>query len=52
MADELRTDVELLKRDMQLIAGLAEKFDVAIDKLSAVSVTVDKMLGVAIESGF
>ncbi|MEK9694610.1 MAG: hypothetical protein VW270_02540 [Candidatus Poseidoniales archaeon] len=46
MADELRTDVELLKRDMQLIAGLAEKFDVAIDKLSAVSVTVDKMLAV------
>jgi len=46
MADELRTDVELLKRDIQLIAGLAEKFDVAIDKLSAVSVTVDKMLAV------
>ena len=46
MADELRTDVELLKRDIQLIAGLAEKFDVAIDKLSAVSVTVDKTLAV------
>jgi len=46
MADELRTDVELLKRDIQLIAGLAEKFDVAIDKLSDVSVTVDKMLAV------
>lgn len=29
-----------------MIAGLAEKFDLAIDKLSAVSVTVDKMLAV------
>lgn len=46
MADEIRTDVEILKRDMEMIAGLAEKFDLAIDKLSAVSVTVDKMLAV------
>ena len=39
-------DVEILKRDMEMIASLAGKFDVAIDKLSAVSVTVDKMLAV------
>jgi hypothetical protein len=46
VADEIRTDVEILKRDMEMIAGLAGKFDLAIDKLSAVSVTVDKMLAV------
>ena len=46
MVDGIRTDVESLKRDMEMIASLAEKFDLAIDKLSAVSVTVDKMLAV------
>ena len=46
MVDGIRTDVESLKRDMEMIASLAGKFDVAIDKLSAVSVTVDKMLAV------
>ena len=46
MVDGIRTDVEILKRDMEMIASLAEKFDLAIDKLSAVSVTVDKMLAV------
>ena len=46
MVDGIRTDVEILKRDMEIIASLAEKFDLAIDKLSAVSVTVDKMLAV------
>ena len=46
MVDGIRTDVEILKRDMEMIASLAGKFDVAIDKLSAVSVTVDKMLAV------
>ena len=46
MVDGIRTDVEILKRDMEMIASLAEKVDLAIDKLSAVSVTVDKMLAV------
>ena len=46
MVDGIRTDVEILKRDMEMIASLAGKFDVAIDKLSAVSVTVDNMLAV------
>ena len=46
MVDGIRTDVEILKRDMEMIASLAGKLDVAIDKLSAVSVTVDKMLAV------
>ena len=41
-----KTDIELLKRDFDLLAGLAEKFDVAIDKLTDVSNSVDKMLAV------
>lgn len=43
---QVKTDVELLKRDMELLAGLAEKFDIAIDRLSEVSQSVDKMLAV------
>lgn len=43
---QVKTDVEILKRDMELLAGLAEKFDVAIDRLSDVSASVDKMLAV------
>lgn len=43
---QVKTDVELLKRDMELLAGLAEKFDVAIDRLTEVSQSVDKMLAV------
>jgi len=41
---QVKTDVEILKRDMELLAGLAEKFDLAIDRLSEVSQSVDKML--------
>lgn len=44
MPEQLQTDVELLKRDMELLAGLAEKFDTAIDRLTDVSHSVDKML--------
>ena len=43
---QVKTDVELLKRDMDLLAGLAEKFDIAIDRLTEVSQAVDKMLAV------
>ena len=43
---QVKTDVELLKRDMELLAGLAEKFDIAIDRLTEVSQSVDKMLAV------
>ena len=41
-----KTDVELLKRDMELVSALAEKFDIAIDRLTEVSTSVDKMLAV------
>ena len=41
-----RTEVELLKRDMELFGGLASKFDIAIDRLSEVSINIEKMLAV------
>ena len=43
---QVKTDVEILKRDMELVSALAEKFDVAIDRLTEVSTSVDKMLAV------
>lgn len=46
MAEEMKVEVELLKRDMELLGGLAEKFDVAIDRLTEVSQSVDKMLAI------
>ena len=44
---QVKTDVELLKRDMELVSALAEKFDIAIDRLTEVSTSVDKMLAVS-----
>jgi hypothetical protein len=43
---QVKTDVEILKRDMELVSAIAEKFDVAIDRLTEVSTSVDKMLAV------
>ena len=43
---QVKTDVELLKRDMELVSALAEKFEFAIDRLTEVSTSVDKMLAV------
>ena len=43
---QVKTDVEILKRDMELVSALAEKFDIAIDSLTEVSTSVDKMLAV------
>ena len=37
MPEEMKTEVELLKRDMELLGSLAEKFDIAIDRLTEVS---------------
>jgi hypothetical protein len=42
----IKTEVELLKRDFDLLSGLAEKFDIAIDRLTDVSTAIDKMLAV------
>jgi ElaB/YqjD/DUF883 family membrane-anchored ribosome-binding protein len=46
MPEEMKTEVELLKRDMELLGSLAEKFDIAIDRLTEVSRSVDKMLAI------
>lgn len=46
MPEQMNTEVELLKRDMELLGNLASKFDVAIDRLTDVSQSVDKMLAV------
>ena len=43
---QVKTDVEILKRDMELVSALAEKFDIAIDRLTEVTTSVDKMLAV------
>ena len=43
---QVKTDVEILKRDMELVSALAEKFDIAIDRLTEVSTSVDRMLAV------
>ena len=43
---QVKTDVEILKRDMELVSALAEKFDIAIDRLTELSTSVDKMLAV------
>tara|TARA_A100001011_G_scaffold310330_1_gene326932 strand:- start:46 stop:423 length:378 start_codon:yes stop_codon:yes gene_type:complete len=46
MPEQMNTEVELLKRDMELLGNLASKFDIAIDRLTDVSQSVDKMLAV------
>jgi hypothetical protein len=44
--DRIETDVELLKKETQLLNNISEKFDKAIDKLSIVSSTIERMLAV------
>jgi len=48
MADEqqIKTEVELLKRDFEQLSGITEKLDVAIDKLSSVASSLDRMIAV------
>ncbi len=46
MSENNRTEIEILKRDMELLANLAGKFDTAIDRLTTVSNSIDKMLGI------
>ena len=46
MSEDNRTEIEILKRDMELLANLAGKFDTAIDRLTTVSNSIDKMLGI------
>jgi len=48
MAEEqqIKTEVELLKRDFEQLASITEKLDVAIDKLSSVASSLDRMIAV------
>jgi ElaB/YqjD/DUF883 family membrane-anchored ribosome-binding protein len=46
MSEDNRTEIEILKRDMELLVNLAGKFDTAIDRLTTVSNSIDKMLGI------
>ena len=46
MIENNRTEIEVLKRDMELMASLASKFDTAIDRLTTVSNSIDKMLAI------
>ena len=40
----LKTDVELLKKDLHSLYRVVDKLDVTIDKLSEVTVSLDKMI--------
>jgi ElaB/YqjD/DUF883 family membrane-anchored ribosome-binding protein len=44
--EDTKTEIAILKRDLNLLTGLAEKFDIAIDRLTAVASSVDKMLAI------
>lgn len=45
-AKDVNTEVELLKRDFAQLTAVAEKLDVAIDKLSSVATSLDRMIAV------
>ena len=46
LENNLKTDVELLKKDVHSIAKLVDKLDVAIDKLTEVTNCLNKMIAV------
>ena len=48
MADEqqIKTEVELLKRDFEQLSTITGKLDIAIDKLSSVAGSLDRMIAV------
>ena len=48
MADDqqIKTEVELLKRDFEQLSAITDKLDVAIDKLSSVAGSLDRMIAV------
>ena len=43
---DIRTDVELLKKDVHSISRLVDKLDVAIDKLTEVTNCLNRMISV------
>ncbi len=42
----IKTEVELLKRDFEQLSSITEKLDVAIDKLTSVASSLDRMIAV------
>ena len=46
MVEELRTDLELLKRDFSALNHLTERLDIAIEKLSEVADGMNRILAV------
>ena len=46
MAEELRTELELLKKDFLALNNLTERLDIAIDKLSEVADGMNRILAV------
>lgn len=46
MAADIKTDVELLKRDIDRLSELFDKIDITIEKLSDVSVSLNRMIAV------
>ena len=47
---DIRTDVELLKKDVHSISRLVDKLDVAIDKLTDVTNCLNRMIAVQEEN--
>jgi hypothetical protein len=41
-----QTDIGSMQRDLDILVALVEKFDIAIERLTAVSTSVEKMLAV------
>ena len=44
MAEDIRLDVELLKKDVEVITKLCEKFDTTTDKLQEIAGNLSKMV--------
>lgn len=44
MADELKIDVELLKKDVTMISNLCTKFDATIDKMQEIASNLSRMV--------
>jgi dsDNA-specific endonuclease/ATPase MutS2 len=44
MADELKIDIELLKKDVTMISSLCTKFDTTIDKMQEIASNLSRMV--------
>ena len=44
MADEIKIDVELLKKDVTMISSLCSKFDTTIDKMQEIASNLSRMV--------